>query len=161
MQIRLIKECDISKLKNNFGGEFTNFHDNRFQDQQERKGFYVVGLIEEDPIAHVFVYFNKFIKQIGNLDFYLVAFNVLENFQSQGIGTLIIKFIEQMVKEKFKKNKLHLAVGSNNFRGIKFYQRNGFQKFSKPIIFNSNFKNDYGEIHYWQEEVFLMRKFLI
>jgi ribosomal protein S18 acetylase RimI-like enzyme len=58
---------------------------------------------------------------------------VLENYQSKKTGTLLLQKAIEFSKGKNIK-VLWLAVWKKNIRAIKFYEREGFQKFGETIF---------------------------
>ncbi len=65
---------------------------------------------------------------------WIASFQVLKKFQSKGIGTKMIKLVEEFVKNK-KCSEINFTVSKKNGMAIRFYDKLGF-------VFVNDFKND-------------------
>lgn len=64
----------------------------------------------------------------------LFAILVSQEFRNQGIGSLLLKEIEKLAKEKFNISLLHLEVYENN-PAIRLYKRHGFTIYGEHARF--------------------------
>ena len=70
---------------------------------------------------------------------------VHDDYQGQGLGTIIIKHLLQIAQEKRLK-KIYLRVGTSNHRAIHVYKKCGFTieaKLEKEDYVDGRFKDDY------------------
>ena len=70
---------------------------------------------------------------------------VHDNYQGQGLGTIIIKHLLEIAQEKRLK-KIYLRVGTSNRRAIYVYEKCGFTieaKLEKEDYVDGHFKDDY------------------
>ncbi len=89
--------------------------------------------IKNNPFSHYLVYIkdNKILGFINYYDIYdrveIANFNVIEQYQDQGIGS---KLIKRVIELSTNKENITLEVRSDNEKAIHIYEKNGFKKVS-------------------------------
>ncbi|KAM3163744.1 N-acetyltransferase domain-containing protein [Lachancea thermotolerans] len=58
---------------------------------------------------------------------YIQILAVLENYRGKGIGSQLLKFVEEQCKAHFQHN-IYVHVAVDNEKGIQWYQRKGFEQ---------------------------------
>ena len=80
--------------------------------------------------------------KINNQKTKILMLSVSPQYQKQKIGTkLLEEFIKRTKKEKI--NKIELEVRTDNYKAIKFYEKNGFKKIIKIKEFYQDHKDGY------------------
>ena len=89
------------------------------------KGSSITALYKKKPCGAAKLYVNDFEKIKHHALFVIV---VDENMRNRGVGTLLIKNLFQLAKEKFNMEFLHLEVYENN-AACHLYKRLGFKEY--------------------------------
>lgn len=64
----------------------------------------------------------------GGMSFYIKDFVVIPAYQSQGVGTILIKSVEKYIKEKLKSNWAVSLELISTKEAIEFYKKQGFEE---------------------------------
>jgi diamine N-acetyltransferase len=73
-------------------------------------------------------------EKLGNDHLELERIYIIKEYQNLGLGTKILDFIIEKSKA-WKISKLWLGVWEENHHAIRFYERNGFEKFSEHFFY--------------------------
>lgn len=101
-------------------------HKSRFFEQVQGTATYLIAWFKQSPVGTLLICWNgdgkprvdDFLQHTPSLK----ALAVRPDLQSQGIGTKLIQYAENLAKEKGY-TQLGLAVGTENLRAIKLYKR--------------------------------------
>lgn len=122
------KEDMENYLKENFSYE-------QIESEVKREGsiFYIVEQNKE-IVAYMKINFEKAQTEKGHFNtLEIQRIYILEEYKGKGIGKSLIK-IAKSIAEKNKLNYIWLGVWENNFNAIKFYEKQGFEKFDTHIF---------------------------
>jgi len=127
---RQVKSTDLPALE--WDGEYLHFR-NVFKSAFERqlKGrsiLWIADLQDFGLIGQVFIQlFSTRVDLADGTDrAYLYAFRIKEPFRNSGLGTRLIKMVEQdLINQHFTETTLN--VSKDNPRAIHFYQKNGYK----------------------------------
>ncbi len=139
--LRRYKESDIldiikleEKLLN------TTIGYNILHDRLDDDNFYIYVYEDIDIVGYISSYFDYDTLEILN-------FCIREDYQRNGIGTLILNNLIDELKDKNLK-RVVLEVRSKNEKAVNFYNKNGF----KVVNIRRNYYKD--------DDAFLMEKFI-
>lgn len=80
-----------------------------------------VGIIDDKIVA--FLYGYGMLRPDGKSMFYIHSVDVFEDYQNNGIGTKLIDYVLNYVKNENKYYKFFVLVENNNIRACKVYQK--------------------------------------
>lgn len=168
---RIVDEVVIRPLAHDeidqFGTELNpdravSAHETRLKLQDEGCAAYIFAWHQEAPVGHGLLIWNG---PIGNPKQhlptqcpYIEDLWVSPDYRSHGIGSAMIKAMEELAAERGHE-LIGLSVGIDNILGMRFYRRLGFVRLPVPTYTLSGMlQNADGEITFWQEECRYMRK---
>lgn len=158
--LRRLKQEDLPSLE--WEGEYRRFRqvyaDTYKRMQRGLASMWVAELPGFGIIGQVFVQFSCDRKELadGDLRAYFFSFRVRPAFRSAGLGTLLLKVIED--EACLNGNRwLCLIVAKENHRAQRFYERNGY-KIVADEPGNWNYRDEYGEIQQVHEPAWMMEK---
>ena len=130
VDIRLIREPDISLVSRYFTKGTNGKHKARFLRQQTGEALYLIGWIGERPVSHALLTWGGSKDQAVKRNLSLACpdvgdLMVAEDLRSQGIGSQMLAFAEQLVRERGY-NHIGLSVGIENERARQLYERLGY-----------------------------------
>ena len=127
--IRIADQGDLTALE--WNGELTHFrrlYQQVYSNACDGKAcIWVVEIPGVGVIGQVFVQFSSGRKELadGESRAYVYGFRVQPEYRGGGVGTLLLKRVEQdLVERDF--NCVTLNVGRENLAAQRFYQRNGY-----------------------------------
>lgn len=128
--IRHIYESDLPELE--WGGEYLHYrrlYSEIFSNVQ--KGIAIMWVVElknNGLVGQLFVQLHSPRPELANgVDrAYFYAFRVKEDYRRHGIGSRLIEFAENDLRERSYR-KITLNVGKDNTEAIKFYKKHGFK----------------------------------
>ena len=130
VQIRLGREEDLPALE--WQGEFIHFrklYRQVYQNACDGKAcIWVAELEKAGIIGQVFVQFSSSRKELadGETRAYLYGFRVKPAYRDSGVGTQLLKCVEQdLLGRGF--HSVTLNVGRQNLAAQRFYKRNGYR----------------------------------
>ena len=129
MNIELCKETDIELLEQEIPSPGqSKFHIGRMRMQKEGTASYLIAWNGGKPVGHLLIKWNGFgpimpesLKNIPELN----SFEVAESSRGKSIGTSLIKFAENLAKQKGVKT-IGLLVNPDNPRAKLLYERLGY-----------------------------------
>ena len=95
-----------------------------------------VGILENKIVA--FLYGYGMLRPDGKSMFYIHSVDVFEDYQNNGIGTKLIDYVLNYVKNENKYYKFFVLAENNNIRACKVYQK--FAKKEEQILFSKYLK---------------------
>ncbi|MFX0211834.1 MAG: GNAT family N-acetyltransferase, partial [Candidatus Hodarchaeota archaeon] len=95
-----------------------------FRSASEKSDYYA--LWKENTLIGVYVIENRYIDYLA----------IHPNHQSQGLGSLMLKYCVTMMKEKDPDQEIFVTVQDTNEKAIRFYNQNGFVVYSWFIEYN-------------------------
>ena len=93
-----------------------------------------VGILEDKIVA--FLYGYGMLRPDGKSMFYIHSVDVFEDYQNNGIGTKLIDYVLNYVKNENKYYKFFVLSENDNIRACKVYQK--FANKEEQILFSSN-----------------------
>ena len=94
-----------------------------------------VGMIEDKIIA--FLYGYGMLRPDGKSMFYIHSVDVFANYQNNGIGTKLIDYVLNYVKNENKYYKFFVLTENDNIRACKVYQK--FANKEEQVLFSNTF----------------------
>lgn len=141
-QIKYICEKTFSEtfMENNSKEDMENYLSEHFSYEQleseirnQDSKFFVVRNNEE-VVAYMKINFDKAQTEKGhNNTLEVQRIYILKEYKGKGIGKLLMQRAIQIAKEN-NLNYIWLGVWEHNFSAIKFYEKQGFKKFSTHIF---------------------------
>ena len=117
--------------------------DNEELSKQDIKNFIIdddnycfVGILENKIVA--FLYGYGMLRPDGKSMFYIHSVDVFEDYQNNGIGTKLIDYVLNYVKNENKYYKFFVLAENNNIRACKVYQK--FANKEEQILFSRYLK---------------------
>ena len=95
-----------------------------------------VGILEDKIVA--FLYGYGMLRPDGKSMFYIHSVDVFEDYQNNGIGTKLIDYVLNYVKNENKYYKFFVLAENNNIRACKVYQK--FANKEEQILFSRYLK---------------------
>ena len=95
-----------------------------------------VGILENKIVA--FLYGYGMLRPDGKSMFYIHSVDVFEDYQNNGIGTKLIDYVLNYVKNENKYYKFFVLAENDNIRACKIYQK--FAKKEEQILFSRYLK---------------------
>jgi ribosomal protein S18 acetylase RimI-like enzyme len=94
--------------------------------------FYLIKIGKNNFLWHIVTHINNFYHFAHTIEamedeFYIGTLAVLPEYRAYGIGSKMINVIRTLA-EKQGFNKCSLLVEGNNMNGLRFYEKNGFEK---------------------------------
>ena len=93
-----------------------------------------VGILEDKIVA--FLYGYGMLRPDGKSMFYIHSVDVLEDYQNNGIGTKLIDYVLNYVKNENKYYKFFVLAENDNIRACKIYQK--FANKEGQVLFSNN-----------------------
>lgn len=93
-----------------------------------------VGIIDDKIVA--FLYGYGMLRPDGKSMFYIHSVDVLEDYQNNGIGTKLIDYVLNYVKNENKYYKFFVLAENDNIRACKIYQK--FANKEGQVLFSNN-----------------------
>ena len=123
--LRLATYSDLPKLE--WYGQYTHFRAlfrRTFQDQLQHRRLMLIADCNNYPIGHVFIQFNPSDERLsdGRRRAYFYSLRVMEMFQGQGIGTLLIREAEELAADHGY-GWGSIAAAKDNVRARRLYER--------------------------------------
>ncbi len=117
--------------------------DNKNLLRQDIKNFIIdddnycfVGILEDKIVA--FLYGYGMLRPDGKSMFYIHSVDVFEDYQNNGIGTKLIDYVLNYVKNENKYYKFFVLAENDNIRACKVYQK--FANKEEQILFSRYLK---------------------
>ena len=117
--------------------------DNEYLSRQDIEKFVIdddnycfVGILEDKIVA--FLYGYGMLRPDGKSMFYIHSVDVFEEYQNNGIGTKLIDYVLNYVKNENKYYKFFLLTENDNERACKVYQK--FANKEEQILFSRYLK---------------------
>ena len=95
-----------------------------------------VGILEDKIVA--FLYGYGMLRPYGKSMFYIHSVDVLQDFQNNGIGTKLMEYVLNYVKNENKYYKFFVLTENDNIRACKVYQK--FANKEEQILFSRYLK---------------------
>ena len=95
-----------------------------------------VGILEDKIVA--FLYGYGMLRPDGKSMFYIHSIDVLQDFQNNGIGTKLMEYVLNYVKNESKYYKFFVLAENDNIRACKVYQK--FANKEEQILFSRYLK---------------------
>lgn len=92
-----------------------------------------IGIIEDKIIA--FLYGYGMLRPDGKSMFYIHAVDVLPDYQNRGIGTKLMDYVLNYIKEEKCFYKYFVLTESDNIKACKLYQK--YAKRDEQVLFSS------------------------
>ena len=115
--------------------------DNEYLSRQDIEKFIIdddnycfVGILEDKIVA--FLYGYGMLRPDGKSMFYIHSVDVFEDYQNNGIGTKLIDYVLNYVKNENKYYKFFVLTENDNIRACKVYQK--FANKEEQVLFSSN-----------------------
>lgn len=80
-----------------------------------------VGIIEENIVA--FLYGYGMLRPDGKAMFYIHSVDVINEYQNKGIGTKLMDYVLNYIKDEKRYYKFFVLTEENNIRACKVYQK--------------------------------------
>ena len=144
---------DLPRLE--WFGAYAHFRDlfrRTWQDHQAGRRLMLVADLNCFPVGQVWL-------DVTPADYaYLYALRVMEPLQGLGIGTRLIESAEALAR-RYGYRQIQLAVEKSNAGACRLYERLDFRIFSQRVD-TWSYTDQYGKLHWVQEDVYGMRKIL-
>jgi len=95
-----------------------------------------VGILEDKIVA--FLYGYGMLRPDGKSMFYIHSIDVLQDYQNNGIGTKLMEYVLNYVKNENKYYKFFVLAENDNIRACKVYQK--FANKEEQILFSRYLK---------------------
>lgn len=139
MEYKKLEEQDLQLMLNFIDDENTeyNLNDlNRFISSANNYGF----IAKENNKIVGFAFGYTLLKPDGKVSFYLHAIDVILNYQGKGIGTSLISFICNYLKN-IGCNEMFLITNKSNISACKCYEKSGgINDADDEIVYTYNFE---------------------
>ncbi|MBY0384030.1 GNAT family N-acetyltransferase, partial [bacterium] len=105
--------------------------------------YFTFGVFLQDRlIGYIQMYLNREEVYVG-IDLELKRFYLLEEFHGKGYAEIMMKACEQQAR-KLGYSKFWLGVWEKNFKALRFYQKQGFEKISAhDFVMGSETQTDF------------------
>ncbi len=165
VEILVCRESDVAKLEQSIPSPgLSSFHADRFVEQERGDSKYLVAWLDDEPVGHLNLRWDGFKgdpdAQAPDSSAIINALGVRPDKQNLGIGSALINYAEQLARER---NYEHLAlgVGVENTGAQRLYKRHGFDIYDdNPVVCQTNWIDDRGELKTDTEMVIVMSKSL-
>ena len=94
-----------------------------------------VGILEDKIVA--FIYGYGMLRPDGKSMFYIHSVDVFEDYQNNGIGTKLIDYVLNYIKNENKYYKFFVLTENDNIRACKVYQK--FANKEEQVLFSNTF----------------------
>lgn len=101
---------------------------------ESKDNYAFVGIKDDNVIALVYGY--GLLRPDGRNMFYIHSVDVIEELQSQGIGTKLMEFTLNYIKEEDKYYKYFVLTDKENIKACKLYQKHA--KREEQVLFSNN-----------------------
>ena len=130
-KIRPAEKSDLKKLnKYLFVKSIPDLHEKKLEDQEKGNSFWLIGWIDNKPIAHLQLRLKKSKeKNCAHIE----SLGVKKSHRKKGVGKKLMGFAESLAKKKGFK-KVGLAVEINNQFLRNMYEKQEYQNWGKGII---------------------------
>jgi len=153
-EIRTATETELPLIEHIFNKKKPGLHRVRFKRQQRNEVLYIFAWMDTKPIGHVLIKWNgnedaksPHIEECPDLE----DLFVLEIYRKQGLGTKLLLYAEDLIKEKGYQ-KVGLGVGIENIYAHKLYAHLGFKDGGfKSYTIGDTYTNLLGEKVSWEE----------
>lgn len=130
VDIRPIRELEIPLVLRCLRDGGTGKHGKRFLRQQKGEALYLIGWIGDEPVAHALLTWGGSKDEAVKRTLTFACPDVEDlvvtaDFRSQGIGSQVLAFAEQLVRER-RYGFIGLSVGIENERAWQLYERLGY-----------------------------------
>lgn len=155
VEIRKLSSRDLEHLTMNFSSEFNHTHHDNLVDQEQGRISFYVAWFRHRPIGHGLVKWggarDTEIARVYPKCPEIYRMSVLQEFQSQGVGTRLLQACEQEARHR-KLSLIGIGVGHDNPRAQALYTRLGYKR-SKidNCVFRYGRQLETGEV-IWIEE---------
>ena len=163
VRIRLLQESDLPALE--WDGEYTHFrrlYADAFQRMQKKLAVHWVAYLPgAGIIGQVFIQLTCDRSELadGYNRAYLYSFRIRPAYRNQGLGTLMMKTVENDLRRR-RYQAITLNVAKDNYAAARLYQRMGFVIVAhEPGIWS--YPDDDGEWHHMEEPAWRMEKRLL
>lgn len=158
--VRPIQESDLPALE--WDGEFTHFRqlyaDHYAASRLGTTLIYIAETFEGKMVGQVFIQLYSRNSEVadGVHRAYLFSFRVKPNYRNQGIGSFMLRFVEdQLLLRGFESIRLNVARA--NVRARKLYERHGYRMVgSDPGVWR--YEDNFGEWQTMHEPAWKMLK---
>lgn len=162
LRIRLVTQADLPKLE--WGGEYWKFR-NMYAELYEvsQTGRCLMWVVEEPGrsiIAQAFVMLTSGdLKAADGIErAYVFSFRVKTFWRNQGIGSLLMHFVEDDLRQRGFKI-VTLNVAKVNKDALRLYERLGYQVFdTSPGVWS--YRDPDGKLHHMHEPSWRMMKYI-
>ena len=150
IEIRQIDEADLDEIKSLIRPSFGRSHAVELQDQDRELISILVAWVDGVPSGYSFVSWtgarDAQVRALlpGVPEFYRLT--VLESVQSKGIGTALIRYIEQMAVDRGL-STMGLGVAYENPRAHALYQRLGYVEAVAEYYDRYRYRAGDGQVH--------------
>ena len=93
-----------------------------------------VGILEDKIVA--FLYGYGMLRPDGKSMFYIHSVDVLPDYQNNGIGTKLMEYVVNYIKDEGKYYKFFILTENDNIRACKIYQK--FANKDEQVLFSNN-----------------------
>lgn len=130
IEIKPATESDLSLLDHYLPSEIPDFHKSKITEQKEGKGLWLIAWNNRKPVARGQLQWEgskresvrQYVKDTPQID----SLEVVEEFRGKGIGTEVIKVMEEKTREKGFK-QIGMAVEIENEGAIRLYEKLGYK----------------------------------
>lgn len=143
--IRSMVESDLPALE--WEGEYTHFRNVYAQNfRSMQNGNLLIWVVEDDKsllVGQVFILLLSQNKEIadGIHRAYLFSFRIKPAYRNQGLGSAVIRFVEEDLKNRGF-SSIRLNVARNNIKARRLYERSGYRVIgSDPGVWNYQDQN--------------------
>ena len=158
--IRKVTKSDLPALE--WDGEYVKyrrmFADLYRESLAGRTLLWVIEVPQGEIIAQAFVMLKSSEREAadGKERAYVFAFRVKEKYRNKGVGTYLMQFVEDNLRQRGF-TYVTLNVAKDNPHALRLYQRLGYKKMgSRPG--NWSFTDHLGEVHHVHEPAWRMMK---
>lgn len=124
MEYKVLEEYEIGLLEKFSDDENTKYEEKNIKKFMENSNNLAFVAKDEDKIIG-FAYGYVENKPDGNKMFYLYSIDILKEYQGNGYGTELIRYIKEYAK-LIGCYKLYLNTNKSNIHACKCYEKNGF-----------------------------------
>lgn len=129
INIRQVEETDLPLLHGESEMPYLQFlYHTAYQGMKRgEQMMWVVETVEDGIIGHIFVQFKSLHASLadGTERAYFYSFHVYSDHRSKGVGTCLLRFLEDNLRERGFQI-VTLTVEKENSRARLFYERNGY-----------------------------------
>jgi len=158
VKLRVATAQDLPQLE--WYGQYRHFRNlfrRTYREQQAGRRLMLLAEANNFPVGYIFIQFKEYPSHYTNRA-YFYSFRVMDMFQRQGIGTLLMQEAEALAVDHGLR-RATIAVAKENTDARRLYERLGYSIFDEDDG-NWSYVDHRGRICYVSESCWLLEKYL-